>query len=378
MHKLLLILLPLSFWLPVSSAKVVPAFSVESFGKLPDGREAKIYTLTNEDGAFVKITNYGGIITSIMVPDVAGKLGDVCLGYSTVGEYVTNKSPYFGALIGRYGNRIAKGRFKLDGVNYTLAVNNGPNALHGGLIGFDKVIWNASPVMSSDGNPTLTLTYTSENGEEGYPGTLKVQAIYSWLPQNVLRLAFTATTDKDTPINLTNHCYFNLAGAGNGNILEHEVMINSKLFVPVDETLIPSGKIEPVAGSPFDFSQFKPIGRDIAAENEQLKHGNGYDHCFIIDKPMGQLGVMAKILEPTTRRTLTISSTEPGLQFYSGNFLDGSNVGKGGRPYIFRGAFAMEPEHYPDSPNQPGFPSTILKPGQNYTHLMSFSFGVQK
>lgn len=358
------------------AAPVAPSFAVASFGRLPDGREAQLYTLTNAHGASVRITNYGGIITSILVPDKNGRLSDVCLGYDSVAEYVTNKSPYFGALIGRYGNRIARGRFTLEGKAYTLTTNDGPNALHGGSVGFDKVMWAGTPSLSAAGDPTLTLTYTSPDGEEGYPGTLQVQAVYAWLPGNVLQLTFTATTDRATPISLTNHCYFNLAGAGHGDVLAHEVMINAKEFLPVDETLIPTGRLEPVAGSPFDFTTAKAIGRDLNLPNEQLRRGQGYDHCYVIANPRGELSVMARVTEPTTGRTLTVSSTEPALQFYTGNFLDGSNLGKGGRRYLHRGAFVMEPEHYPDSPNHPQFPSSILHPGQTYRHLMTFTFGV--
>jgi len=374
------VLLGLSLGL-VGSVLAAPALEIPSapFGKTKDGQEVRIYTLRNANGMEARITNYGGIIVKLLVPDRDGKLADVALGYDKLEDYTRTKpaSPYFGALIGRYGNRIAKGKFTLDGKQYTLAINNGPNALHGGLVGFDKVVWQAKPIMTRNG-PALILTYTSKDGEEGYPGTLKVHAVYTLTNKNGLRLDFTATTDKDTVVNLTNHNYFNLAGAGSGDVLGQQVQIFSKEIVPVDQNLIPTGKLRPVAGTPFDFSKPTAIGARIAENDEQLKFGNGYDHCFVIDKPMGRMGRMARVVEPASGRVLEVLSTEPALQFYSGNFLDGTNVGKGGKPYNFRNAFVMEPEHYPDSPNQPNFPSTKLKPGQTYRHTMIYQFSVQK
>ena len=336
----------------------------------------KVFTLTNSNGVEVRITNYGGIIISILVPDRTGKRDDVVLGYDYLEDYIKN-SPYFGALIGRYANRIAKGQFKLDGKSYTLAINNGPNSLHGGLKGFDKVIWMAKSLLTANG-PSLQLNYVSKDGEEGYPGTLSVKAVYTLTEDNAIMLQFTATTDQATIINLTNHSYFNLAGAGNGDILNHQVTIYADRFTPVDETLIPTGELRPVEGTPFDFRTSTAIGARINDPDEQLKFGNGYDHNWVIDKKTGRLALMARVYEPTTGRVLEVLSTEPGLQFYSGNFLDGTNIGKGGKVYKFRYAFVMEPQHFPDSPNQPGFPSVVLRPGQTYKNTIIYRFSVKK
>lgn len=340
------------------------------FGFTPDGTPVEIYTLRNVNGVEAHILNYGGIIQSLKVPDKNGKLGDVVLGYDSLASYETN-SPYFGALIGRYGNRIAKGHFNLNGIGYTLATNNGVNSLHGGVKGFDKVVWHATPGRSTQG-ATLELTYTSHDGEEGFPGTLKVTALYTLAADNALRLDYTATTDKDTVVNLTQHSYFNLAG--HGDILGHVVYLNADQFTPVDATLIPTGELKPVAGSPFDFRQPTAIGARIGQANEQLKFGKGYDHNWVINHPMGELGLDARVTEPTTGRVLEVWSTEPGLQFYSGNFLDGSNVGKGGRVYEFRNGFCMEPQHYPDSPNHDNFPSVVLHPGETYHNTIVYKF----
>jgi aldose 1-epimerase len=277
-------------------------------------------------------------------------------------------------MIGRYGNRIAKGKFTLDGKEYTLAINNGPNALHGGLKGFDKVVWEPKILARSEG-PSLQLRYTSKDGEEGYPGNLSVTAVYTLTDDNALKLEYTATTDKDTVINLTQHSYFNLAGKG--DILNHTVMILADKFTPVDSTLIPTGELKPVEGTPFDFRTPTPIGARIGQDDEQLKFGGGYDHNWVINKPMGKLGLMARVFEPTSGRVLEVLSTEPGLQFYTGNFLDGKLTGKGGWVYQRRNAFCMEPQHYPDSPNQPNFPSVVLKPGQVYKNTIIFKFSVR-
>lgn len=313
---------------------------------------------------------YGGIIQSLKVPDKNGRLGDVVLGFNDLADYETN-SPYFGALIGRYGNRIARGHFTLDGVTYTLATNNAPNSLHGGLKGFDKRVWHAEPGMSEQGS-TLKLTYTSHDGEEGYPGTLKVTALYTLTGDNSIRLDYTATTDKDTVVNLTQHSYFNLAG--HGDILNHVVYLDADKFTPVDATLIPTGELKPVAGTPFDFRTPTAIGARIGEDNQQLKFGGGYDHNWVVNHQMGELGLDARVTEPTTGRVLEVWSTEPGLQFYSGNFLDSTITGKGGQVYPRRGAFAMEPQHFPDSPNQSGFPSVVLHPGQTYHNTIIYKF----
>lgn len=343
------------------------------FGSMPDGAPVKLYTLRNKNGMVVRIMNYGGIIQSVMVPDKNGKLGDVVLGYDNVNEYLTN-SPYFGALIGRYGNRIAKGRFTLDGVSYQLATNNYPNSLHGGVRGFDKVIWQAQAGCSDQGQ-TLELTYVSHDGEEGYPGQLKVTALYTLTDDNAIRLDYTATCDKDTILNLTQHSYFNLAG--HGDILNHIVYINADKFTPVDSTLIPTGELKPVAGTPFDFRTPTAVGARINDNDEQLKFAGGYDQNWVINHPMGELGLDARVTEPTTGRVLEVSSTEPGLQFYTGNFLDGTMQGKGGWVYQFRNAFVMEPQHYPDSPNHDNFPSVVLHPGDTYHNTIVYRFSVK-
>ena len=345
----------------------------EPFGTLPDGRTAELYTLRNNHGVVVKISNYGGIVTSIKVPDRNGRLGDVVLGYDNLDGYL-KATPYFGCLVGRYGNRIARGHFTLDGTTYTLATNNYPNALHGGVVGFDKRLWTAHPVQRPEGQ-SLELSYVSPDGEEGYPGTLTVRAVYTLTQDNGLRLDYTATTDKATVVNLTQHSYFNLAGQG--DILGHEVQINSSRFTPVDSTLIPTGELRPVEGTPFDFRKPTAIGARIGQDDEQLKFGGGYDHNFVIDGATGKLTLQARVQEPTTGRILEVLSTEPALQFYSGNFLDGTITGKGGWVYKHRNGFCMEPQHYPDSPNQPAFPSVVLRPGQTYKNTIIFRFGVK-
>jgi aldose 1-epimerase len=344
------------------------------FGTTKEGIPVDLYTLRNSKGAEARISNYGGLVISLKVPDRNGQLGDVTLGYDNLDGYLRD-TPYFGALIGRYGNRIARGKFNLDGKTYTLATNNYPNALHGGLKGFDKVVWEPKVIMSLDG-PSLQLSYVSKDGEEGYPGTLTVTALYTLTEDNGLKLVFSATTDKDTVLNLTHHSYFNLAGKG--DILEHEVMIPADRFTPVDSTLIPTGELRPVENTPFDFRKPTSIGARINQADEQLKFGGGYDHNWVVNKTMGQLGLMARVYEPTSGRVMEVYSTEPGLQFYSGNFLDGKITGKRGWIYKFRNGFCMEPQHYPDSPNQPSFPSVVLKPGQVYNNVIEYRFSVRK
>jgi aldose 1-epimerase len=345
----------------------------QPFGNAKDGTPVDLFTLRNARGAEVKISNYGGLVTSLRVPDKHGKLGDVVLGYDNLAGYL-KQTPYFGALVGRYGNRIAKGRFTLDGKEYSLAINNGPNALHGGIKGFDKVVWEAK-ILATRAGPALELHYVSKDGEEGYPGNLDVTAVYTLTEDNALKLEYTATTDKDTVLNLTHHSYFNLAG--HGDILKHEVMLNADKFTPVDSTMIPTGELRPVEGTPFDFRKPTAIGARINEPEEQLKFGGGYDHNFVINKPLGELGVAAQVYDPESGRVLEVSSTEPGLQFYTGNFLDGSITGKGGWNYKFRNAFCMEPQHYPDSPNKPSFPSVVLKPGQTFRNMIVYKFSVR-
>lgn len=358
-----------------------PQASIQSapFGQTPQGAAVDLYTLRNARGMEARIATYGGTVTHLTAPDRTGKYADVVLGYDTLDGYIEN-SPYFGALIGRYGNRIAKGRFKLDGKQYKLAVNNGPNSLHGGLKGFDKVVWTVGKSEVTPQGPQLTLTYLSKDGEEGYPGNLEVTAVYTLTNDNALRLDYTATTDKDTVVNLTQHSYFNLRGHGDN--LGHLVQINASKFTPVDSTLIPTGELRTVEGTPFDFRQPTAIGARVDAADEQIKFGKGYDHNWVIDDSLakrgpGALGVQATVYEPETGRVLEVSSSEPGLQFYGGNFLDGSITGKGGWKYEFRNGFCMEPQHFPDSPNQPQFPSTVLKPGQTYKSTIVYRFSAR-
>ncbi len=361
---------------PEPQTKTTGTVSKEPFGT-KEGVQMDLYTLRNKNGLEARITNYGGIVVSLKVPDRTGQLGDVVLGFDTLDGYLSpeylKSNPYFGALIGRYGNRIGKAQFTLDGKVYKLAANNGPNHLHGGIKGFDKVVWDARPVEGEE--PALKLHYLSKDGEEGYPGNLDVTAVYSLTNDNALKLEFTATTDKDTIVNLTHHSYFNLAGKGDN--LGHEVMINADKFTPVDSTLIPTGELRSVAGTPLDFRTATAIGARINQENEQLKFGKGYDHNWVINKPLGELGLMARVTEPTTGRIMEVYSTEPGLQFYSGNFLDGTLKGKGGWVYQFRNGFCMEPQHYPDSPNKPDFPSVVLKPGQTYKNTIIYKFSAR-
>ena len=346
------------------------------FGTTTDGQKVSLYTLTNAKGASATISNYGGIVTKLMMPDRNGKLEDVVLGFDKLSSY-EKKSPYFGALIGRYGNRIAKGTFSLDGNTYHLATNNNGQALHGGLKGFDKVVWQATPEETKDG-PALKLTYVSKDGEEGYPGNLSVTATYTLTNQNELKVVFTATTDKDTVVNLTHHSYFNLASQGNGDILGHVLTLHADKFTPVDKVLIPTGVIEPVKGTPFDFRKPTAIGARIGQADQQLKFGGGYDHNWVADKLPGHLGMVAKVEEPKSGRVLEVLSTEPAVQFYSGNFLDGTLTGKDGKVYNFRTGFCLEPQHYPDSPNHANFPSTELKPGQVYKNTIVYRFSAAK
>jgi aldose 1-epimerase len=349
----------------------VSTITAAPFGSLADGTSIERYTLRNSHGMQAQIATYGGILTSLTAPDRHGTYADVVLGYDTLAGYL-QASPYFGALIGRYGNRIAKGRFSLDGHEYTLAANNGPNALHGGLKGFDKVVWTAAKTQVTSQGPELTLTYRSKDGEEGYPGNLSVTARYTLTEDDALRLDYTATTDKATVLNLTQHSYFNLRGTG--DILGHVLQIHANRFTPIDDTLIPTGELRAVAGTPFDFRIPTAIGARIDMNDAQLKFGKGYDHNWVIDPPHGAATLQATVYEPETGRVLEVLSPEPGFQFYSGNFLDGSIVGKGGRRYARRAAFCVEPQHFPDSPNHPAFPSTVLKPGDTYHNTIIYRF----
>jgi aldose 1-epimerase len=347
------------------------------FGTLPTGEQVQAFTLTTARGVEMRVLDYGGIIVSLKTPDRAGNLGDIVLGFDDLQGYVKS-SPYFGAIAGRYANRIAKGRFTLDGTTYTLAVNNGPNALHGGLKGFDKVVWQAEPGVDSNG-VRLVLRYTSDDGEEGYPGTMRTTVTYTLSDNNQLAVDYEATTDKPTPVNLTQHTYFNLAGEGSGTVLGHLLTINADRYTPIDSTSIPTGDLPSVAGTPFDFRAPTPIGARIDQSDPQLENGRGYDHNFVLNHPKGSTALVhaAHVVDPTSGRTLDVSTTEPGVQFYTGNFLDGKVVGKNGHAYPFRGGFCLETQHFPDSPNQPQFPSTILRPGETYRSRTVFAFGVQ-
>lgn len=347
--------------------------SREPFGQLPDGRAVERFTITNANGLEIRAITYGGIITSIRVPDRAGTLGDVVLGFDTLDGYLTDH-PFFGAIIGRYGNRIAKGQFTLNGRTYSLATNNGPNSLHGGNKGFDKVLWDAQPLPDGNG---VAFTRTSPDGEEGYPGNLKVRVTYTLTDKNELVVEYHATTDKATPVNLTQHSYFNLAGEGSGDILGHRLMLNADRYTPVDATLIPTGELAPVEGTPFDFRTPTTIGARIDQSNAQLKNGQGYDHNWVLTRKGPGLELAARVSEPKSGRTLEITTTEPGIQFYSGNFLDGKIKGKSGHVYAHRTGFCLETQHFPDSPNHPNFPSTILQPGREYSTKTVFRFDVQ-
>jgi aldose 1-epimerase len=345
----------------------------EPFGKMPDGKAVERFTLTNANGIELKAISYGGIITSLRVPDRNGKFDDIVLGFDQLDGYLKDH-PFFGAIIGRYGNRIGKAQFTLDGKTYKLAANNGPNNLHGGTKGFDKVLWTVEPI----GTNGLAFTRTSPDGEEGFPGNLRTRVTYTLTDKNELIVEYHATTDKATPVNLTQHSYFNLAGQASGDILGHELMINADRYTPVDDTLIPTGELAPVEGTPFDFRKPTAIGARINNANPQLKAGLGYDHNWVLNRKGTGLELAARVREPKTGRTLEITTTEPGIQFYAGNFLDGKLTGKGGAVYRHRTGFCLETQHYPDSPNQPKFPSTILKPGQEYRTRTVFTFGVSK
>ena len=354
-----------------SQAQIKP----EAFHRTIDGSQVDLYTLKNSNGLEAKITNYGGIVVSLTVPDKNGKPGDVVLGYDTLNDYI-GSTPYFGALIGRYGNRIAKGRFTADGVEYQLAQNNDSNALHGGRKGFDKAVWQAEKVDTSDG-PALKLTYTSKDGEEDYPGTLHCTVTYTLTNKNELKIEYAAETDKPTFVNLTHHSYFNLKDGGASDILGQELMIKASKFTPVDKGLIPTGELRPVAGTPFDFNKSTAIGVRVENDDEQLKFGKGYDHNWVLDRQGKDLELVASLYEPTSGRFMEVLTTEPGLQFYCGNFLDGTKKGKGGTVYQHRTGVCLETQHFPDSPNHPDFPTTELKPGEKYTQTTVYRFSTK-
>lgn len=341
-----------------------------SFGNLPSGEEVHEYTLRNNNGMEVSILTYGGIIRTLLVPDKNGKLEDVVLGYDSLQGYL-DQNPYFGAIVGRYGNRIARGRFSLDGESYQLATNNDPNHLHGGVIGFDKVLWKAAPLEEG----VLKMTYLSQDREEGYPGNLEVSVIYRLTENNELGIEYQATTDKKTIVNLTSHSYFNLSG-NYSDILSHQLQLNAANYLPVDETLIPQ-QIAPVTNTPFDFTQLQTIGSVIEQEHVQLKNGGGFDHCWVLDPAEDTLNLAATLVEPESGRKMEIYTTEPGIQFYSGNFLDGTITGKQNKVYHYRHGLCLETQHFPDSPNRPDFPSTILSPGEVYRTKTVHRFSVK-
>ncbi len=349
------------------------------FGRLPspDGASVEEFTLTNAHDIEVRAITYGAIITVIRTPDRSGKLADIVFGFDSLQGYLA-QSPYFGAIVGRFANRIARGQFSLDGVTYHLATNNGPNSLHGGLRGFDKVLWTAEPVQSDSG-AGVVFHYLSPNGEEGYPGNVDVRVTYMLTPRDELVVDYTATTDKATPLNLSQHSYWNLHGDGKGDILDHVLTLDASAYTPVDSTLIPTGQIAAVAGTPFDFRSPTAIGARIEQPNKQLRFGKGYDHNWVLDRPAGggtALVRAARLVDSTSGRTLEISTSEPGIQFYSGNFLDGTITGKHGVVYGHRAALCLETQHFPDSPNHPNFPSTILRPGETFRSRTVFVFGV--
>jgi aldose 1-epimerase len=346
----------------------------DAFGTTPDGKAVDLYTLTNAHGIEFRIMTYGGIIVSIKTPDKTGKLGDIALGFDSLAGYL-DKNPFFGALVGRYGNRIAKAKFSLDGKEYKLAANNGPNALHGGLKGFDKVVWETESFTKGDSRG-LVMKYTSVDGEEGYPGMLHVTVTYTLDDKDTFTIHYHATTDKATPVNLTNHSYFNLAGEGSGNILGQELTLNADQITPVDSTLIPTGKLESVHGTPFDFTKPHTIGERIGDKNEQIEFGGGYDHNFVVNRKGPGLVMAARAHDPVSGRTLEVDTTEPGFQIYTGNFLDGVH-GKNGHVYQKRDAFCVETQHYPDSPNHPNFPSTIVRPGHAYESTTVWKFSAK-
>jgi len=336
-----------------------------TFGKMPNGTEVKKFTLKNEAGTEVDVITYGGIITRWTAPDRNGFYDDVVLGFDNLDQYLEG-NPYFGALIGRYGNRIAKGKFSLDGKTYTLATNDGDNHLHGGEKGFDKVIWDAMPKDDEEG-AVLVLTYTSEDGEEGYPGKLDVKVTYTLTDDNALDIQYEAVTDKPTVVNLTQHSYFNLSGQLSKPVLDHKIHLNADTYLPVDGGLIPTGEFREVAGTPFDFTEPKLIGKEIEADNEQLGLGQGYDHCWVLNEGKDSFRLAASAYHEKTGRFMEVYTNEPGIQFYSGNFLDGTLPAKGGGTYVKRSGFCLETQHYPDSPNQSDFPSVRLNPGEKYT-----------
>lgn len=346
----------------------------ENFEKVVNGKQVSLYTLTNKLGSVAQITNYGGKVVSLWVQDKSGKYEDVVLGHTNIDDYLISKEKYFGALIGRYGNRIKNGEFSLDSITYNLKRNNGDNHLHGGDTGYDAVVWNVEENKSN----VLELSYVSENMEEGYPGTLSIKVNYELTDDNELKIEYWATTDASTVVNLTHHSFFNLKGAGNGTINEHLLRINAPYYTPVDEGLIPTGILATVEGTPFDFQKLTAIGERVDQIHPQLKNGKGYDHNFVLNQNFEELNYAAKVVEPVSGRVMEVFTNEPGLQFYGGNFLNGSVTGKENKAYKFRTAFCLETQHFPDSPNKPHFPSTRLDPGEDYYSVCIYKFSTVK
>jgi aldose 1-epimerase len=377
MRKLLAVAVAATFF-----GAAAPAFAGDatkaSFGNTPDGKDVTVVTLTNGKGMTAKIISLGAALYALDVPDRTGKPGDIVLGYPDL-KGTFDKPQYFGDTVGRYANRIAKGKFKLDGKDYTVPVNDGPNSLHGGKLGFDKVVWSVDKVESG-ATPSVTLTYVSPDGDQGYPGKLTATAKYSLNDKNELTIEYTATTDKPTIVNITNHTYWNLGGEGSGSVMDHKLMIAGDAYLPTDATAIPTGEIRNVAGTDFDFRKAKPIGHDIRdAKEQQLVFGRGYDHNFVISKKeAAQPREVARVTDPKSGRVLSLWSAQPGLQFYSGNFLDATTSGKSGHVYRQGDAFALEPQIFPDTPNQPDFGSARLDPGQTYKNVMTYKFSTDK
>ncbi len=371
--KLLLLIVVLNTSCSRNQDEILPLANPADFRAVIDGRATDLFTLSNSSGTVVQITNYGGRVVSLFVPDRNGRLDDVVLGYSTLEGYLSSNEIYYGSLIGRYGNRIANGTFTVEDSTYILARNNGNNHLHGGIKGFNNVVWDAA----KESDQKLLLSYLSVDGEEGYPGNLTVNVTYELTESNELMITYRATTDKLTPINLTHHSFFNLKGAGNGDINNHILEINADYYTPVDSALIPTGEIALVDGSPFDFRQPLPIGARLLENHEQLLYGNGYDHNWVLVAANEGLTRAARVVEPENGRTLEVFTNEPAMQFYGGNFLNSSDTGKYGKSYPFRGAFCLETQHYPNSPNQPAFPSTLLNPGEEYYSVCIYRFGVE-
>ncbi len=359
------------------ATKSLHGLDPSDFEREIDGKQTKFYTLINANGVEITFTNFGQRLISLYVPDKNGEFDDVVLGPSNLDGFMTPGGAYFGSVIGRYSNRIGKGEYELNGTKYSLAKNNNGNHLHGGNKGFNAVVWH----VDQHSDESIIFSRTSPDMEEGFPGNLKVTVSYRLTDDNELKIDYQATTDKTTVVNLTHHSFFNLGGEASGSIADHITMINADAFTPVDEGLIPTGEIRKVEGTPFDFREAKPIGQDIETDTEQIKFGKGYDHNFVLNKePLNEdgLALAAKVIDPKSGRTMEVYTNEPGIQFYTGNFMDGSYTGKAGKPYVFRGTFCLETQHFPDSPNKPDFPSTVLEPGEIYNSSCTYKFGVQE